>query len=140
VIHSGGKIEVRDKKVPTKEEQRENWTPETERGYGGSAGRGLDQRSVNGGYVPATAVDDATIRGFLRPIDEGGGGIEKANIGLRTKQRKRERQMGEEMKMAREYRKGNRSGAKAAERRKQRAERSLEVVMGDSGETVTIAA
>lgn len=140
VIHRDGAINVRPKRVPTKDEQRENWTPETERGYGGSAGRGLDQRSAEGQYVPATAVDDATIRDFLKPKDEGGGGIEAANIGHRTKQRKRERQMGEEMKMAREYRKGNGSGARAAERRKLRAERGLDVIMGDSGETVTIAA
>ena len=36
VIHSAGEAKVVPKTVPSKEEQKENWTPETERGYGGS--------------------------------------------------------------------------------------------------------
>lgn len=93
VIHRAGKVVVEPKLVPTKEQQQENWTPETERGYGGSGGRGLDQRSADGGHAPATAVDDAALAEFAKAV-------EVANIGLRTEQRKRERVMREEMRLA----------------------------------------
>lgn len=119
VVHRDGKIEVETKRVPTKEEQRENWTPETERGYGGSSGRGLDQRDSDGRHAPATAVNDSTLSSFAAAVED-------QNIGLREKQRKRERQMDEEIKMSREYRRGRRRRAKAASTRK------LDVVVSHS--------
>lgn|GEM_PF-3021535 len=107
VVHHNGEIVVRPKRVPTKAEQKESWTPETERGYGGSAGRGLDQSDADGQYVPATAVDDETLNKFAAVAGD-------RNIGLRTMQRKRERGMREEIKVAGEHRRAKRQRARAA--------------------------
>ncbi len=124
VVHNDGKVEVRPKRVPTKAEQRENWTPETERGYGGRNGM---ERSVDGDLVPATGVDDGTIKQFLAPKNEGGRGIEKANIGRRLQQRKREEGMRREMKLAGEHRRTKRQQARAAV-----AKPTLDVMVVDS--------
>lgn len=106
VVHRDGEIEVRPKRVLSKTEQRENWTPETERGYGGSAGRGLDQCDADGAYVPATAVGDADLAEYSKAA-------EPVNIGLRTEQRKRERGMRREMEIAAEHRRSKRQRARA---------------------------
>jgi len=107
VVHRDGKIEVQLKRVPTKEEQRENWTPETERGYGGGSARGLDQRDTEGQHVPATAVDDATLNRFAADA-------EMPNLRRRMEQHKMEAGMRREMQMAAEYRRAKRQRARAS--------------------------
>lgn len=108
VVHRDGEIVVRDKKVPTKAEQKEAWTPETERGYGGSAGRGLDQCDADGQYVPATAVDDEALIQF-------GKDAEIPNLRCRMDQRKMEAGMRREMQVAAEHRRAKRQRARAAQ-------------------------
>ena len=108
VVHRDGEIVVRKKAVPTKDQQRENWTPETERGYGGSAGRGLDQCDADGQYVPATAVSDATLREFATAA-------EIPNLRKRMDQRKMEAGMRREMQVAAEHRRAKRQRARAAQ-------------------------
>lgn len=93
---------VREKRVLTKAEQHENWTPETERGYGG---RNAMERSTEGDLVPANGVDDAALDAYAKSAAP-------ANIGLRTQRRKRERQMRLEMRVA-ETRKRKMIGATA---------------------------
>jgi len=73
---------VRAKRVLRRDEQRENWTPETERGYGGKKGM---ERSTEGDLVPSTAVDDMTLAGFAQLAGE-------ANLSLRDKRRREARQ------------------------------------------------
>lgn len=106
VIHHNGEIIVRPKRVPTKAEQKESWTTETERGYGGSAGRGLDQSDADGQYVPATAVDDETLHGFA-------DAAEIPNLRNRMHQRKQEEGMRKEMRIAGEHRRAKRQRARA---------------------------
>jgi hypothetical protein len=94
--------------VPKKGEQKESWTSESERGYGGA--KSIDE--VEG-------VDDATLDEFARRIEE-----ENA---LR---RSRDKQMGvklaEEARLARTYRKGGKPQAVTAiKRRIERAEKRL---------------
>lgn len=112
VVHAEGKVEVRPKNVPTKDEQHENWTPETERGYGGSDE--LERCDFDGSLVPSSGVDDATIANFLAPEEQGGHGIADKNIGARLLQRERERKMRSEMKLAGEWRRAIRRKARAA--------------------------
>jgi len=108
VVHHNGEIVTRPKRVPTKAEQRENWTPETERGYGGSAGRGLDQSDAEGRHVPATAVDDGALDRFA-------GAAEIPNLRRRMQHRKQEEGMRREMKVAAEHRRAKRQRARAAQ-------------------------
>lgn len=121
---------VRNKRVPKKEEQREHWTPETERGYGGRNGM---ERDADGELVPATGVDDATLSDFAKRIAEENkfrqlGNHRKAEVLL------------QERKMAKEYRKGNRSGASAAARRAKRAAKRLDAeVARQDGSTEQIS-
>lgn len=118
VVHKGGEVEVVDKRVPTKEEQHENWTTETERGYGGRNGM---ERSADGDLVPATGVDDATLDDFSRRVAE-------ENQLRRNQKHFTAEQFREERLVAANYRKGNRSGGNAAKRRGERAVRRLEKV------------
>jgi hypothetical protein len=103
VIHVDGQVRVVPKKVPSKDELQERWTPETERGYGGRRQMEMD---ADGRPQPATGVSDEDFERFLRPVESGGYGIEDANIGARTLQRAKERKMGEEARLAQEYRRG----------------------------------
>jgi hypothetical protein len=61
VIHSGGAVKVVEKHVPTKDELKENWTSETERGYGG---RNEFEMSAEGDLVQATGVGDDYLKAF----------------------------------------------------------------------------
>jgi hypothetical protein len=97
VIHSDGEVKVVPKRVPTKEEQYENWTSETERGYGG---RNEFEVDAEGELQPALGVSDDELARFLRPIDQGGHGVEDANLAARMKRRKQERVMRLEMRLA----------------------------------------
>jgi hypothetical protein len=134
-VNAEGKVSDRD--VPTKAEQHENWTPETERGYGG---RSEMEQSADGSLVPSAGVDDATLRSFVAPKEAGGHGIEAANIAAREKQRQQGRRMREEFKVAREYRKGSVAGASAAQRRAERAgKRSLQVEIANPDGSTTSA-
>lgn len=109
---------VRPKRVPTKDEQHESWTPETERGYGGRNGM---ERSAEGDLVPASAVDDETLRRFREQVEE-------ENQLLQNQRRMEEETMRREMEHAEEQRKGNRTGASAAKRRAERARRREQAV------------
>lgn len=65
-VDSEGKVS--DRHVPTKDEQHENWTPETERGYGGR--NELERCNFNGSLVPSAGVDDDTLGRFSRLAEE----------------------------------------------------------------------
>jgi hypothetical protein len=111
VIHSAGEVKVVEKRVPKKGEQRENWTAETERGYGGGGGRTLDERDADGQVNPAPAVDDATLKEFAdRALT--------ANLARQAQQRKQEQGMRREMKVAGERRRAMRQRARATSTRK----------------------
>lgn len=62
VVHRGGEIKVIDKRVPTREQQKEHWTPETERGYGGRDE--LEFCEFTGDMVPAAGVADEDLTKF----------------------------------------------------------------------------
>lgn len=100
-VDSEGK--VRPKRVPTKAEQHENWTPETERGYGGRNGM---ERNSDGDLVPSTGVDDVELNRFA-------DAALLANLERRASHRKRESTMREEMKLAGEHRRARRQRARA---------------------------
>lgn len=108
VVHHNGEIVTQPKRVPTKAEQKEAWTPETERGYGGSAGRGLDQSDSDGQYVPATAVDDEALIQFAKDA-------EIPNLRRRMDQRKMEAGMRKEMRIAASHRRTKRQRARATQ-------------------------
>jgi hypothetical protein len=91
VVHRGGKVVTRPKTVPSVAQQKEHWTPETERGYGGSDE--LEYCETTGTMVPAAAVDDATLKRFA---DEA----MMKNLRLQMDQRKREEGMRREMRLA----------------------------------------
>lgn len=84
VIHSEGKVKVVEKKVPTRDEQHENWTAETERGYGGKGGGDLPQEADKLGLertrVPATGADDGIL-------NEYSAQVEPCNLALRHQRR-----------------------------------------------------
>lgn len=61
---------ARPKRIRTREQQREHWTPETERGYGGGGGRSLDEHDADGRVYPAPAVDDNVLAKFAEQVDE----------------------------------------------------------------------
>jgi hypothetical protein len=100
---------VSERKVPEKGAQVENLTPETERGYGGGGRSAVDE---------AAGVDDATLDDYSRRVAE-------ENELRKRGQHSRADALREESKVAREYRKGNGSGARAAKRRAERAERRM---------------
>jgi hypothetical protein len=115
---------VRPRRVPSKAEQHENWTTETERGYGGGGRKGLDERCdfEEGMVVPAPGVDDETLMEFAaRVADESNRSRERFRRAPNVQAiRSRE-------KVRREAERGNKSGANAAQRRAGRAERRLPV-------------
>lgn len=78
VIHSGGEVKVVEKTVPTKEQLKEHWTSETERGYGG---RNEFEMSAEGDLVQATGVGDDYLKRFA-------GEAEPESEGLRAKRRR----------------------------------------------------
>jgi hypothetical protein len=121
VIHRDGKVEVSDKHVPKTGEQRENWTPETERGYGGGGGRGLDERDSDGQVVPAPAVDDATLNDFARRI-------EKENRILRNQRRHDHRKMAQEARLARQRKERKLQAISAIKRRMEEADEDMEAL------------
>lgn len=114
VVHRDGKVVTKPKTVPSVEQQKEHWTPETERGYGGSDE--LEYCESTGTMVPAAAVDDATLK---RYADQA----MMKNLRLQEDRRKREKGMRREMKLAAERRRGNGAGESAAKRRAERASR-----------------
>lgn len=59
---------VSDRDVPRKEEQHENWTAETERGYGGR--NELERCDFNGNRVPSAGVDDETLAKFSKRAEQ----------------------------------------------------------------------
>jgi hypothetical protein len=82
--------------VPKKGTETESWTPESERGYGGSGRSAIDELA---------AVDDATLNDFTRRVEEEGDL-------LRKKRRMDECKMQLEMRAA-ETRKRHMAGATA---------------------------
>jgi hypothetical protein len=135
VIHSQGKVKVVDKRVPSKEEQRENWTAETERGYGG---REEMEPDADGQLQPATGVSDAELKRFANEA------LDK-NLKLQMGRRKREEGMRREMKVAREFRRSSRQSAKADTGQKidvtiAYADRTEEAVISMEGDQVTSVA
>jgi hypothetical protein len=81
---------VRPKRVPERGEQREHWTPETERGYGG---RSEMEAAADGDLVSAAAVDDATLDDFSRRVAE-------ENELKQTQQRRTAKQFEREARLA----------------------------------------
>lgn len=100
---------VSERKVPPKGAQVENLTAETERGYGGGGRAAIDE---------AAGVDDATLDDYSRRVAE-------ENELRQRGQHHRADALREESKVAREYRKGNGSGTRAAKRRAKRAEQRI---------------
>lgn len=96
VIHSAGEVKTLPKRVPKKDEQREHWTSETERGYGG---RGGVERDSDGELQPSGAVDDATLAEFARQVEE-------ENQILRHQRRAEDRKLREEFALAEEVKRG----------------------------------
>jgi len=116
VVHRDGKVETRDKTVPKVEDQKEHWTPETERGYGGS--EELEYCNTTGTMVPAACVDDATLKRFA-------DAAVMDNLRRQEQQRRQEVGMRREAKLAAERRRGNRTGESAARRRAERVEKRI---------------
>lgn len=93
----GLKTRWRDpERVPKKGEQKESWTAETERGYGGA--KSIDDQE---------GVDDATLGIYAKRAEE------EAEL-LRRHQRNLSGKLAEEGRLAREYRKGPRPQATSA--------------------------
>lgn len=69
VVHTQGKVIVLDKRVPTREQQKEHWTSETERGYGG---RNEFEMSAEGDLVQATGVGDDYLEQFAAAAEPVG--------------------------------------------------------------------
>lgn len=96
VIHSGGDVKVVPKRVPSRAEQHENWTPETERGYGGR-GTGdypqeADKMGIERTPVPSTGVDDVAFAEFSVQV-------EPVNLALRHQRRADQRRGNVKMRL-----------------------------------------
>lgn len=105
---------VRDKRVPTREEQHENWTPETERGYGGR-GEGeipqeADKLGIEKAIVPATGVDDAALAEFSEEV-------EPSNLSLREQRRREERKTAARLRLGEVEKRGMTRAAKHLNKR-----------------------
>lgn len=96
---------VKDKKVPKRGEHRESFTTESERGYGAGGKAAVDERE---------GVDDATLNDYAKRIAEENELRQKHKHNMAEALRR-------ERMVAKEYRKGNLSGARAAKRRAERA-------------------
>jgi hypothetical protein len=99
--------QTRPRRIPAKGEEVEHFTAESERGYGGSATTAIDE---------AAAVDDATLDEFTRRVQQ-------ENEIRRARKSDMAEKMREERQAREEFRSGRISGARAARRRAQRAER-----------------
>jgi hypothetical protein len=89
VIHSGGAVTVVEKTVPTKEQLKEHWTSETERGYGG---RNEFEMSAEGDLVQATGVGDDYLKLFAADA-------ELDSVDLRAKKRRQGKQAHAQLKI-----------------------------------------
>lgn len=104
-VDAEGKVSTR--RPPPKGHQVESLTDESARGYGGGGSATVDERE---------GVDDLTLGEFIAQITEENEKRQQGNYAAAEMLR-------EERVEAKERRKGNLSGANAAKRRKERAER-----------------
>lgn len=134
VIHSAGEVKVVKKRVPKTGEQRENWTAETERGYGGGGGRTLDERDADGQVHPAPAVDDATLAEFAAASKELSEAQRKVRRGEdKVRARRREELEARDQGKADTVIAAKRRQVEAAERKLISLCREVEALEGDRG-------